>query len=407
MNKKRILISICLIVVVLLSGCWNRREPKTLAIVDSIIYDITDDGMYHLTAEIMNPSAIGGVKVSGSSSGKSPSITVIGEALSAPEAIRNMSASLERSIFGGHNEVRFFSERLARKDIASIIDYFVRDPLTNEAPWMVVIKGENPERIYTCMLGLSDMVGEFIESLSKTQLETTSRSVFASTLDFIRDYYNDGKQPVMGVVELVECETKPSGNVQTGTQDGAQGSSEKRYKIVYEGLAAFKDNKLVGYLDGIGTRAYNFVTNNITAAYVTIPSGEDVTVVEIRNSNAAIKTSFDNGRAVIDVKVSASLHIIQESGLMDITKEGPLQAVEQGFNQLLVGEIAAAVQKAQQEFQSDIFGFGLSMHIQHPEIWKEIKGNWDDYFSNAIINISVESTVDRSGEIKQPFKVED
>jgi len=92
---------------------------------------------------------------------------------------------------------------------------------------------------------------------------------------------------------------------------------------------------------------------------------------------------------------------------MDITKEGPLQAVEQGFNQLLVGEIAAAVQKAQQEFQSDIFGFGSSMHIQHPEIWKEIKGNWDDYFSNAIITITVESTVDRSGEIKEPFKVED
>jgi len=375
--------------------------------VDSIIYDITDDGMYHLTAEVMNPSAIGGVKNSGGSSGKSPSITVTGEALSAPEAIRNMSASLERSLFGGHTVVRFFPEKLAGKDIASITDYFLRDPLTNETPWMVVIKGENPERIYSCVLGLSDMVGEFIEGLSNMQLETTSKSVFVSTLDFAKDYYNDGEQPVMGVVELVECETKPSGNVKTDSQNAGQGSSEKQYKIVYEGLAAFKDSRLVGYLDGIETRAYNFVTNHIKTAYVTIPSSDGVTVVEIGNSNSKIKANFDDGRAVIDVKVKANLYILQESGLEDITKAGPLHSVEERFNQLLAGEITAAVKKAQQEFQSDIFGFGMSMHIQHPKIWGKIKGNWDDYFSNATINISVESTVGRSGKIKEPFKVED
>jgi hypothetical protein len=47
------------------------------------------------------------------------------------------------------------------------------------------------------------------------------------------------------------------------------------------------------------------------------------------------------------------------------------------------------------------------VHDQHPEKWREIKDNWDDYFSKAPVSITVESTVDRSGQIKEPFEMED
>jgi len=116
--KKGLYIILGVIVAVVLSGCWSRKEPKTLALVNSVIYDLGDDGGYQVTIEVINPSAGSGIKDGGN--GKSPNITAMSKGSSVPEAIRNVSESLEKEIFGGHNKVRFFTERFAKKDITSI-----------------------------------------------------------------------------------------------------------------------------------------------------------------------------------------------------------------------------------------------------------------------------------------------
>ncbi len=401
---------VCIMISISLSGCWSRKEPKTLALVNSSLYDFSDIGDFQVTIEVLNPAALGGINDSGG--GKSPNITVISEGGSIPVAIRNASESLERTIFGGHNKVRFFSEKFAETDMISIMDYWTRDHLTDENPLMVVVKGEDPKQVYSCMLGLSDTVGDYLESMSKTQPYTTANSVFVKNLDFIKDYYEEGKQPVAGVVELVECGSKPSNNTATDFRNSQgsqspQDSSNKEYKIKYEGLAAFKDGKLVGYMEAAETRAYNFVINNVENAAVSISSEDKQTVVTVHNPKAEIKTEINDGQITANVKIKTSMSIVQESGILDISKMDPLKTVEADFDKQMEEEIIATIKKAQTEFHSDIFGFGESVHKQHPEKWKEIKEDWGDYFAGASINVSVESSVDRSGEIKQPFKLED
>ena len=405
--KKGLCFMLCIAVMLSSSGCWSRREPKTLAIVESAIYDYKSDVGYQITTEILNPAALGGIQ--GSGGGKSPNITTISEGASAPEAIRNASTSMERSLFGGHNKVRFFSERLAQKDIAPVLDYLLRDYLTDENPFMVVIKGEDPQQIYSCMLGLSDTVGGYIHELSKEQPGELSNSVFVSTLDFVKDYYDDGIQPVMGVVEMVECESKSANTADSGSgsSGGTTSDSETKYKIKYEGLAAFKGGTLVGYMDGVEARSYNFITNNMDSAPISIKTEDDFTVFLISGSKAAIEATADGDDITINVKIKVVLALIQEGAAIDISKAESLKEVEDGFNKQLWAEIAAAIQKAQTEFQSDIFGFGKAVHAQHPEKWKEIKDNWDDYFAKATVIVSVESSVDRSGQMKEPFNMED
>lgn len=408
--KKGYCLTLFVLISVLLSGCWSRKEPKTLALVNSSLYDFSDTGDFQVTIEVLNPAAEGGVKNSGN--GKSPNITAISEGGSVPEAIRNVSESLERTIFGGHNKVRFFSEEFAKADIIPVMDYWFRDHLTDENPLMVVVKGENPKQIYSCMLGLSDTVGDYLESMSKIQPNTMANSVFVDNLDFAKDYYEEGKQPVTGVVELVECESKPSNNTTTDFNNSQalqtqQDASDKKYRIKCEGLAAFKDGKLVGYMDGTEARAYNFITNNVENAAASISSEDKQTVVAVHNQKTEIKMEINADQITINVKIKTEISILQESGVLDISKAEPLKTVEAAFNKQLAEEIVAAIQKAQTEFQSDIFGFGVSAHKQFPEKWKEIKNSWDDYFARAKVNVSVESSVDRSGEIKQPFKLED
>lgn len=395
--------------VLLLAGCWNRKEPKLLAIVNSIVYDIEESGQYRVIIEFINSSESGGSKQGGSGGKESPNLTATGKGDSPRVALSDVSRSVEKIIFGGHNKVRFFTERFARTDMLEVFDYLLRDHLTDETSFVVVIKGEEPEQLYTCMLGLSKTVGDFIDDLSSFQSSSIAKGVFITTLSFARDHFKEGKQPVAGVVSFEECESKPSENEKGGTDDssgpGADGQ-EKKLKIVYEGLAAFKENKLVGYFSGEETRAYNFITNSIGTSHITAYAQEDKSVLEIISSKSKVKTKMKDGKAVIDVNIKAEMWIIGHDGTIDIMKADQLKIIEESCNKKIEQEISAAVQKAQKEFQSDIFGFGEYMHIQNPGEWKDLKENWDDYFSKAEINVSVESKIIRTGETKYPLKLE-
>ena len=396
--------SICLFLCVLLTGacvgCQSRREPKNMGVVNSVLYDIGERGGYEVTAEIMNPSASEGTQQSAASN-KNPSITITGKGQSIREAVTDITVTLEQDIFAGHNKVRFFSEGFAKRGMAGVLDFLARDHLADETPYMAVIRDPAPKDIYFSSIALSDMIGNYIERMTKSQPRHSAKGVFVTTLDFIRDYYAEGKQPVMGLIRLESCEDKPSLNT-----DGTQVPVSTRL-IRYEGLAAFKGDKLAGYMDGKEAQVYRLLTTEVDSAFITIPIGDDNTVLEISHSRADKRVSFSEGRAVITVDVKASLRVVTAGQGIDFSRPGPVRELEEEFDQRMEKQIAAAVHKAQHQFGSDIFGFGAALHAQDPEQWRRIKDRWDESFSGADLCVSVESSIIREGEIKQPISMED
>jgi len=180
------------------------------------------------------------------------------------------------------------------------------------------------------------------------------------------------------------------------------------FTIKNEGLAVFKNDKLVGYMNGTETRAYNFIINKIKTAVVNIQSGGDSVIVAINKSKADVETTVEDNQTVVEIRVKISASILQEGGSKNINKTDLLKTVENSLNMQIAEEITNAVQKAQTEFHSDIYGFGTTMHTQHPDQWEQIKNHWDDhYFTNAVINVTVESSVDKTGSIKEPLRLED
>jgi len=394
-----------------LSGYWNKDEPKELASVNSILYDVLDNGDYRLVIEVLSP--LTGSGENADKIKKMPLDPISGEGASIREALVNLSQSVEKRIFAGHNKVRLFTERFALKGMLPMLEVSSRDRLMDETPLMIVIKGEAPEEVFSASIGLSDMLGDYFENLANQQDFHTSKAMTVTTLDFIKDYYLEGKQPVMGVAELVDKESQSSestgsenGNSQEDSNSGSEEESDSKI-IVYEGLAAFRDDKLVGYMNGIETRVYNIITRPVHTALLSLISGDEQTVVRINDSKADIKTFLENDQVFIRINIKAELHIVEESGSLDVSKPEPLKTVEARFNELMLNEVAAAISKAQTEFRSDIFGFGRQVNIQHPGRWPDLKENWDEHFSKADIEIIVESSVIRSGQIKKPLAMEE
>jgi spore germination protein KC len=369
--------------------------------INSILYDKTENGESRVITEVLHPTSEAGGQEGG---GKTSSLLFVSQGNSVAVAVREEGKSVDKVLFGGQNQARLFSERFAQKGIGSVVDFLSRDYLTDETPLMVMVQGDDPEQIYKCRTGLAGLMGDYLAIMSQTQHLTTCQSVFVTTLSFTKDFYNDGKQPVMGLLKIQKNELAE--DEASGKQSGGSSQESEKNKdlVLYEGLAAFKDDKLVGYMNGEEARVYNILTGDFTVDAVAIPSGKKYTTGILKGAKAKIETSFnDSKQAEIDINIKTQIGIVQEGGDIDISKSDELEKKEEEFNKFLSQQVMAAVEKAQDEFRSDIFGFGNYVHAQHPEEWKEIKKEWDIYFSKAKINVTVESSIVRQGEIKMPF----
>jgi spore germination protein KC len=406
--KKILLLALLSSLVWTASGCMSSSELDTVAFASSIVYDQTEDGNISVTLEVMNPSAMGGGPEQGGGRGN-PCLYLAGEGKTISDATKQISQAFERRLYYPHIKARFFTEKYARDRLESSMDYLLRYYQIRESAKMVVLKGAGPDELYQASTGLEDTVADYIEDMENTHPYMLASSVFVDAISFMRSYYLDGEEPVAGVAELMK-EEKPIGEPAKtgGDSGGSSGQSETaQYKIRYAGLAVFRDAKLQGFLDDQETRVYNFVTNKLRTAVFSLPFGEEYSDVIVTGSHADIWADIGGDKPVIGIRIKSVLSIRGEQGAKDMDSEETLREISDKFNGTLKEEAENAIRKVQREYQSDIFGFGKIAHIQNPSRWKEIKGDWNNLFSNADVHVEVESTVKRTGEIRQSFRKED
>jgi spore germination protein KC len=60
MKRKWAVLLLMILVTVLLTSCWSKKELTDLAIVSAMAIDKTKDGRYHLTLQIINPGNVAG-----------------------------------------------------------------------------------------------------------------------------------------------------------------------------------------------------------------------------------------------------------------------------------------------------------------------------------------------------------
>lgn len=399
------------VLLLLLTGCASRKELKTLGIVNSTLYDLKDDGSIALSAEVLKPSS-GGAKGQGGQD--SPTVIISAQGKTIPESIRNASDTFDRQLYAPHNKVRFFSEKMVKNGILPAMDYLLRSHEIRQTAYMFVVKGDNPQQIYSAALGIENNVGDFIDGMSTTETKSTSASDFVDVITFMKAYYLDGREPVLGVVEMVP--NNDSGEKSAGEADKSAGggdkssgggeSDKKKNKLKCQGLAAFKGDKLVGYLNGDETRCYNLLDNGKGKFNISISYKNHLAVLEKIHSKSKASVELTDGHVNIKVSVNLSFILNQLDAAVPVTPD-TVEEMEKIINQRLADEIAAVIKKVQQEFKGDIFGFGEQMHEQNPDVWANVRDNWNDaYFSPATVSVEVTSALNRVGVIEDAFAYE-
>ncbi len=105
------MILLLLILTLLLSGCWSKRELNELAIVVALGIDKIDDE-YEISIQVVDPSEISSKQPS---SGRSPVVTYHAKGKSVFEAIRRMTTLTPRKPYFSHLQIVVIGQKLAEE----------------------------------------------------------------------------------------------------------------------------------------------------------------------------------------------------------------------------------------------------------------------------------------------------
>ena len=377
--KKSIKFILIFLFIFSLNGCIPTKELKDLSIVEGTGIDSAGANSFKLTFQIFNPkSGGGGGGTDKKASGGDTALIAEGSGNGIYDAIRNATLTIGRKLYFSNNYVYFVGENVCYNNFDKLIDFFERPSEVRPNEKICVVKGTAKELLTAKkddQIIPSKTINEIIENYK------TSSKILNTTLENIYEAESTGVTDIaIPAIKVV----KDAGGNDTITMDGT---------------AIFKKNVLAGYLDLNETRGALWIMNQVTSGIIiTKPSiGGSVSMEVIGAKTKVDIITKDNKPAIkIDVNFTTDVAEIQtpKDAVLDNNFLNELKSLQE---KAVIKEISSALSKVIQEYDSDIFGFGMKIFQDQPDKWKTLKQNWNDELRNISIDVTATSSIAHSG----------
>lgn len=304
-------------------------------------------------------------------------------------ATRLMHTYSTKKPFWGLAEQIIIGEDAARTSLPEIIDFFTRDHELRLNMDVFIVKGNSAEDIIKSSSSGKSFIGNTLKSLTKS-VGDASMSTEVKLYELANMLDSKTSCPYLPCLQIVD------GLKQSGSEPNAS--------LKLMGLAVFKDDKLLYYLDGNETRGFNFIIGKVKSGPIVVkdPTGQEVSL-EIITSNAKIKTYINDEIPSADINIKVSSNITEQRSAQNLILEEPLNFLKSQQDNVIKSEVSNVIKLAQ-ERNTDIFGFGDTIFHQHPGEWKKIEDKWEETFPDMKINVNVESKINRTYNIEQPSR---
>ncbi|GGB54004.1 Ger(x)C family spore germination protein [Fictibacillus barbaricus] len=396
---KRI-ITILTVLTLLLSlttGCWNRRELNELAITLAMGLDLTKDGKYLVTAQVVNPSEIAGDK--GGGGGDSPVVIYQEKGETVFEAIRKMTKESPRKIYPSHLRMLIIGESLAKKGIGKPLDLLSRDWELRSDFYVAVSKGVRAEEVLKVPTSLEKTPANKMFDNLEVSAEAWSATSAVMLDELITDMVSPGKQPVLtGITADIK------GDKRTTLSKQNVELIDTPAKIYFNQLAVFKKDKLIGWLNENQSKTYNIITNKEVSTVVNIPCPDGgKAVYQVTKSDSKVKGKIRNGRPEIDINIQVEGNVGEVECKVDLSKQETIDMLEKSYEKEKKEILVKSVKQIQEKYKVDIFGFGDAIHRTDPKAWSKLKKDWDKNFEDLKVNIQLNGEIRRVGTIGNSF----
>ncbi|ERJ10968.1 Ger(x)C family spore germination protein [Haloplasma contractile] len=150
--KKVLIISIVSVALLLLTGCWGRRELNELAITTAIAVDKADYG-YNISVQVAVPSEVAG----DTTSSRVAATTYQAQGKTIFEAMRKITTEMPRKIYVAHLQTLIISEEVARERISQIVDIMFRHRELRTDFYILVTQDTKADRTLHILTALQNL----------------------------------------------------------------------------------------------------------------------------------------------------------------------------------------------------------------------------------------------------------
>lgn len=392
---KRMIILLVL-VLLLTSGCWNRREPELVAVVLGVGFDyLADQGQYRVIVQIANPQGLAQGDGSGGGGGPAPAFwTVSAHGRNPFEALRNLSEGVSRELLFAHSTVILFSEELARHGIADALDVLERERQFRTIARPAVVQGEMRTLLESPFpIDLTGAQG-LVRQIDTLQME---RAVFPTRIvgELYNAYAQPGREMIIGRVQVMLDELPGEENLQAATPPART-----------EGAAIFRDDKMVGWVESDVVAGWLLLHGRARRAVIVIesPEEDDLMGMEITHVSSNLKSQASPDGVSITVELEAGARIQNYAGSDDLQQDSKyVQQLENALAETLRQDILRTISQAQ-SLNSDFIGFGNLIYRQQPKVWNQLEHDWDRLFADVTVDVRVQTNILRSGLISTPMR---
>ncbi|MEF3303270.1 Ger(x)C family spore germination protein [Paenibacillus sp. GYB003] len=384
-------------ICLLLAGCWSRRELNELSVTVGLGIDKTGD-MYTVSAQVVDPGQVAAKATAG---GTRVPVTVYKEtAPSILEALRKMTNIAPRRIYLSHLRMLIIGEEMARSGISEALDFLSRGHETRTDFFIAIAKGSDALDILNVLTPLEKIPANnmFMSLETSAKFWAPTHGIFLDEL--IDALAAEGDSPAVTGVRI-------KGDEDRGSNVHNVESIIPYSELEYTGLAAFREDKLIGWLNEEESKGFNYIQGNVheSAGHLECPGGGRI-VTDVIRSNTKVRGKVEDGEPAIEIKIELEGDIAEVACDIDLQNPETVAQINRQINANVERIVNTAVKRAQTGFKTDFLGFGSVMRKSLPKEWKTWRNDWKERFPTLPVAVRADYKIRRIGTITNPLRME-
>jgi germination protein, ger(x)C family len=355
-------IKFLILLLPLLSGCYNYRELNELGITTAVSIDYKDNNFY-VIAEVINPIK----QQDASSSNNSPFINYNSSSSSLQDAFRKVVLESPRQLYAAQLEIIVLSEEVVNNHLEEVLEYFARDPESRTEIKIIVAKTEDSTKAITLQTLLTSLSSSNIINSLDLQSKVLGMS-YPVTLNELLNMYIDP------YLEVVLPSMTLYGNYEIGDEKENITTSSPKAIVKIDGSTITKDNKILGYLDLEESKILNLINGKLKETIIKMNYYDGYIIFEPNRIKVSRELDIKNNIIKINISGYSKTKEIQSNINLKDPKE--VEKLNKALNMELEKKITDTFNSIREKYGTDVFGFQELYYRTNYKYFKENCTNW-------------------------------
>lgn len=355
-------IKFLILLLPLLSGCYNYRELNELGITTAVSIDYKDNNFY-VIAEVINPIK----QQDASSSNNSPFVNYNSSSSSLQDAFRKVVLESPRQLYAAQLEIIVLSEEVVNNHLEEVLEYFARDPESRTEIKIIVAKTEDSTKAITLQTLLTSLSSSNIINSLDLQSKVLGIS-YPVTLNELLNMYIDP------YLEVVLPSMTLYGNYEIGDEKENITTSSPKAIVKIDGSTITKDNKILGYLDLEESKILNLINGKLKETIIKMNYYDGYIIFEPNRIKVSRELDIKNNIIKINISGYSKTKEIQSNINVKDPKE--VEKLNKALNMELEKKITDTFNSIREKYGTDVFGFQELYYRTNYKYFKENCTNW-------------------------------